>query len=122
MKRGIIMKLLRQFAIVLVICFLGEVLHKLLNIPVPGNVIGMILLLTGLLSGVIKLEAIEEISEFLLKHLAFFFVPAGVGIIASFNIMKGNWFKILAVILISTLIVMITTGITVQSLKGDRKK
>lgn len=122
MKRRILMKLLRQFAIILIICFLGEVLHKLLNIPIPGNVIGMILLLAGLLSGIIKLEAIEEVSEFLLKHLAFFFVPAGVGIIASFDIMKGNWLKILSIILISTLIVTITTGLTVQALKGGFKK
>ena len=114
------MKLLRQLGIILVICFIGEMLHKFLRIPVPGNVIGMMLLLIGLLSGIIKLSAIEEISEFLLNHLAFFFVPAGVGIISSLDIMKGNWISLLTIILISTVVVIVTTGITVQLLKGDK--
>jgi holin-like protein len=111
------MKYLRQLAIILVICFIGEVLNKLLNIPVPGNVIGMIILLISLLTGFIKLEAIGEVTEFLLKHLAFFFVPAGVGIISSMDIISANLFPMVAVILLSAIVVMVTTGITVQLLK-----
>lgn len=119
-KEGKKMKLLRQFAIILVICFLGEALHRVFNLPIPGSVVGMILLLIGLMSGVIKLKHIEETSEFLLEHLAFFFVPAGVGIISSLDVMKGNWVPLLIIIVISTIVVMITTGITVQLLKGDK--
>lgn len=115
------MKYLRQLAIILVICFLGEALSRLLKIPVPGNVLGMVILLISLLSGVIKLEAIEDVTEFLLKHLAFFFVPAGVGIIGSMDIIAKNLFPILAVILLSTIVVFAVTGITVQILKGDKK-
>lgn len=114
------MKFLRQFAIILVICFLGEALHRVLNLPIPGSVVGMILLLLGLMTGVIKLKHIEETSEFLLDHLAFFFVPAGVGIISSLDVMKGNWVPIFVIIVISTIVVMVTTGITVQLLKGDK--
>lgn len=114
------MKYLRQLAIILAICFIGEVLNKLLNIPIPGNVIGMIILLISLLTGLIKLEAIEDVAEFLLKHLAFFFVPAGVGIISSMDIIKANLFPMLVVILVSTIVVMVVTGITVQILKGGK--
>jgi len=114
------MKFLRQFAIILVICFVGEAVHRFLRLPIPGSVIGMILLLLGLTSGIIKLEHIEETSEFLLNHLAFFFVPAGVGIISSLDVMKGNWIPIFVIIVISTIVVMVTTGITVQLLKGDK--
>jgi holin-like protein len=114
------MKLLRQFAIVIVICFLGEILNRFLGIPIPGNVLGMIILLAGLVTKVIKLSYIEDISEFLLKHLAFFFVPAGVGIISSLDILKGNWTSILAIVFISTVLVTAATGITVQLIKGNR--
>lgn len=114
------MKYLRQFAIILVICFAGEVLNRLFNIPIPGNVIGMVILLAALLSGVIKVEAIEDVTEFMLKHLAFFFVPAGIGIISSFDIIKAKLLSMLAVILLSTVVVIVTTGITVQFLKGGK--
>jgi holin-like protein len=114
------MKYLRQLAIILAICFIGEVLNKLLNIPIPGNVIGMIILLISLLTGLIRLEAIEDVAEFLLKHLAFFFVPAGVGIISSMDIIKANLFPMLVVILLSAIVVMVVTGITVQILKGGK--
>ena len=114
------MKYLRQLAIILVICFVGEALNKLLNIPIPGNVIGMIIMLIALLSGVLKLEAIEDVTDFLLKHLAFFFVPAGVGIISSMDIIASNLIPLISVILLSTTVVMVVTGITVQILKRGK--
>lgn len=114
------MKYLRQLAIILVICFIGEALNRLLNIPIPGNVIGMIILLISLLTGFIKVEAIEDITEFLLKHLAFFFVPAGIGVISSMDIIAENFLPMLAVILLSTIVVIVVTGITVQIIKGGK--
>ncbi|KOF57435.1 MULTISPECIES: CidA/LrgA family protein [Clostridium] len=111
------MKLLRQLCIILGICFIGEALNKLLNLPIPGNVLGMIILLILLNTGIIKLEKIEEISNFLLEHLAFFFVPAGVGLISCFGLLKKNLISITFIILISTIIIMAVTGLTVQLLK-----
>jgi holin-like protein len=117
LKGGSNMKLIRQFAIISIICFLGEVIRSLLGIAIPGNVIGMILLLVLLCSGIIKLEAIEDISKFLLDHLPFFFVPAGVGLIASVGIIKDCWQYIILIIVISTIVVMTVTSITVQLFK-----
>jgi holin-like protein len=114
------MKYLRQLAIILVICFTGEALNRLLNIPIPGNVIGMIILLISLLTGFIKVEAIEDVTEFLLKHLAFFFVPAGVGVISSMDILAKNFLPMLTVILLSSIVVIVVTGITVQIIKGGK--
>lgn len=111
------MKLLRQSCLILGICFLGEVLNKSFNLPIPGNVLGMILLLILLSTGTVKLEKIEEISNFLLDHIAFFFVPAGVGLISCFGLLKGNLIVITFITLISTIIIMAVTGLTVQLLK-----
>ncbi|HEY5583743.1 MAG TPA: CidA/LrgA family protein [Ruminiclostridium sp.] len=111
------MKLLRQFLIIIIICFLGEVLSKVVHIPLPGSIIGMILLFICLLTGVIKLEMIEEISKFLIDHLAFFFIPAGVGLLAYVGILKENLLPILVICILTTFLVMIATGWTVQIIK-----
>ena len=115
------MKLLRQLFIILAICFLGEFLSKFLQLGIPGNIIGMILLFLCLCTGILKLEMIEEMSRFLLDHLAFFFVPAGVGLLAYRDILKANWPAVLGISLGTTVIVMVVTGHTVQLLKGRGK-
>lgn len=115
------MKLLRETAIILIICLLGEMINKIFKIPIPGNVLGMVLLLIFLLSGIIKLKHIDKVSDFLLDHLAFFFVPAGVQILASLDILRGSLISILLIIFISTIVVMVVTGFTVQILKGGCK-
>lgn len=115
--RGVKLKILRQLAIILTISIVSEAMSKLLNLPVPGNVIGMLMLLALLTSGLLKLEMIEDISQFLLTHLAFFFIPAGVSLINSLDILKGQLTALILVVLISTVIVMAVTGITVQLFK-----
>lgn len=115
------LKLLRQICIIIGICFVGELLNRLLKIPVPGNVLGMIILFACLCTGVIKLEMIKEISDFLLDHLAFFFIPAGVGLLACMDVLAGKWLAFLAVCLVTTILVMLVAGHTVQLLKRGKK-
>lgn len=111
------MKILRQFAIILMILLLGEAIRMGTGISIPGTVIGMIILFIALLTKVIKLDQIDMISKFLLDHLAFLFVPAGVGLISSLDLIGKAWLPILAIVLISTVLVIGITGWTVQLLK-----
>lgn len=115
------MKLLRQFLIISGISFLGEILKKLFHIPLPGNVIGMIILFICLCTGIVRLDMIDEISKFLLEHLAFFFIPAGVGLIMVAGLLKTSWLSILLILITTTIIVIIVTGHTVQLLKRGNK-
>ncbi|MGH3042244.1 MAG: CidA/LrgA family protein [Gaiellaceae bacterium] len=69
-----------QLIILLIICKLGYYLANLLHLPIPGNVIGMILLFGLLQTKVIKVEWIELTSGFLVKHLAFFFIPISISL------------------------------------------
>ncbi|MBN2109575.1 MAG: CidA/LrgA family protein [Methanosarcinaceae archaeon] len=62
----------------------------MLELPIPGNVLGMVLLLFLLLSGMIRMSMIEDVSNFMLKHLFFFFIPAAVGLITCFSYWKEN--------------------------------
>lgn len=103
------MKYLRQLMIILIMCFLGQLLERICPIPIPGVVIGLILLFLSLCAGIIKVEMIEDISNVLLSHMSFLFIPAGVGLMVSFNILKGKWIIFMFIVGISTIIVWIVT-------------
>ncbi|WP_425458682.1 CidA/LrgA family protein [Clostridium celatum] len=72
------MKFFRESILILSIYFAGEIISKLFNLPIPGNIVGMILLFLLLISNIVKLEKVENLSNFFLDHLAFFFIPATV--------------------------------------------
>ena len=114
------MKVLRQFGTILVILLLGEGIRMSTGISIPGTVIGMVILFILLMTKVIKLENIDMISKFLLDHLAFLFVPAGVGLISSLDVIGSAWLPIMMIVIISTVLVVGVTGWTVQLRKGSR--
>ena len=108
------MKIFREFLIILVLYFIGELLAETLNIPIPGNIIAMILLFLSLCTGIIKVEKVDTISNFFLDHLAFFFIPAGVVLMNSFDSIKSSAIQIVIICIVTTIIVMAVTGIVVQ--------
>ena len=109
------MKIFREFILILILYFIGDFISKTLNIPIPGNILAMILLFLCLCTGLIKLEKVQDISNFFLDHLAFFFIPAGVGLINSFDSIKSSAIQIIIICIITTIIVMSVTGIIVQT-------
>lgn len=111
------MKYLRQLLIVAGIYFAGEAVHSFFKLPIPGTVIGMLLLFAALYTNIIKKEALEDVSEFLISHMSFLFVPAGVGLITVLGLVKDRWIEISAVVFISTIVVFITTAFTVKILR-----
>ena len=108
------MKIFREAIIILGIYLVGELISNGFSLPLPGNIIGMIILLLLLFAKVIKVEKIESISTFFLDHLSFFFIPAGVGLISSFSSIKDSLIYILLLCLITTAIVVISTGTIVH--------
>lgn len=111
------MKLVRELLIILGFVVIGDFLYKVVHIPIPGNILGMMLLLIGLVSGKIKLKHIETVSQFLLSHLALFFIPTSVGLLAVTGILQDSWYKLLIISVVSTLIFMITTAYVVIFLR-----
>ena len=119
------MKIFREAIIILGIYLIGELISKGFSLPLPGNIIGMLILLILLCTKVIKVEKVESISTFFLDHLAFFFIPAGVGLISSFTSIKDSLIYILVLCLITTAIVIVITGAVVQyiiKLQGNKNK
>lgn len=104
-----------QMLLIYAICLTGEKIASLLAIGVPGNIVSMILLLVFLLSGVIRMESISLAADFLLDHMAVFFVPAAVAIMGNFDIIAPNLLKLLFVCLLTTVLVFFVTSFTVST-------
>lgn len=111
------MKYLRQLMIILIPYLIGTVLQLTLNLPIPGAVIGLILLFLGLQTGMVKAYMIEEVCEFLLSNMSFFFIPAGVGLMTAFGVLKGKWIPFIIIVVISTCLVWIVTAFVVKLLR-----
>ena len=88
------MKYLKQLMIILIAYFVGMLMQWAFNLPIPGTVIGLILLFLALYFGIVKTEMIEDICEVLISHMPFLFIPAGVGLIKSFEMLQGKIFII----------------------------
>lgn len=115
------MKLFRETLIILVIYLIGELLPKSLHLPVPGNILGMVILFILLFTKIVKVDNISTVTNFLLDHLAFFFIPAGVGLMASLGIIKATWWQLLIVCITTTIIIIGITGIVVQAISRRTK-
>lgn len=115
------MKLFRETIIILGVYLLGELISGIFSLPIPGNILGMLILLALLCTKIIKLEQIETVSNFLLDHLAFFFIPAGVGLMSSVEIIKDTWLKLIIVCILTTIIIIGVTGTIVQLIKKRNK-
>lgn len=110
------MKNLKGFSIILIILFLGQIIQQRYNLIIPGTVIGMVILVLLLIFRLVKLEWINSITEILLDNLTLFFVPIGTGVINLFGEIKDIWLPLVIILLVSTIVVMVVTGLTVQLL------
>ncbi|KWR91026.1 CidA/LrgA family protein [Cupriavidus sp. IDO] len=108
--------MLQTFAILLVFQSVGEVISYALHLPVPGPVLGMILLFGWLVFDDRLLPIIQGTTTELLKHLSLLFVPAGVGIMVHANRIEGEWMPILISLVISTWLAIATTAVVTRML------
>lgn len=108
------MKIFKQLFIILGINLAGELISRYLNLPLPGSITGMIILLILLLTGVLKERHIRDSADFMLQNMGFFFIPAGVSIIVSYHALDGFYFETLLVLVLSTILVLAATALATQ--------
>jgi putative effector of murein hydrolase LrgA (UPF0299 family) len=101
---------LRMLALLLACQLAGETVSRATNLPVPGPVLGLVLVFAGLLWLKRVPEPLERTSRGLLDNLSLLFVPAGVGIVQHLDILRAQWLPIAAAILGSTLLTMWVTA------------
>ena len=103
-----IFKIAVQIAIIYAIYWAGNLVSSLMShiIVIPGNIIGMVILLVLLTANILKLSMIEETSSFMLKYMGFFFVPLSVGIMESYKLIQDSIIQIIIILVISCILVM----------------
>lgn len=95
---------------------IGEVLVQMLALPIPGPVIGMLLLFLSLwIRGSIP-EPLHDTANGILQHLSLLFVPAGVGVMVHFSRVSGEWLPILVAVLASTALAIAVSALVMQAL------
>ena len=120
------MNIMGQLALSFGLSLAGEGVAALLPVSFPSSVISMVLLMALLLTGVIKDKHIKTVSNFLVANMAFFFIPTFVGIVEHGTLLKSQALPLLVIVGLTTPVVYLVTGWTVQLLmlrrrKGERK-
>ncbi|MBQ1274810.1 MAG: CidA/LrgA family protein [Cellulosilyticum sp.] len=116
------MKYIKQFGIILGISFIGELCKNVIPIAIPASIYGLVLMLLILKLGILKLEQVKETANFLIEIMPIMFIPAAVGLLESWGILKGIWFPMIVTTVITTIIVIAVTGRITQFIIRSRKK
>lgn len=108
------MKYLKQFTIILGVCLLGEALRYLLPLPIPASVYGLALMLLALLCGVIKLDQVETVADFLISIMSPMFIPAAVALMDQFASLRAILLPFFVINFVGVVITMAVTGRVTQ--------
>ena len=104
---------LRGLAFLLLLQAAGEGVTRLLGLPFPGPVVGLVLLLPALHFAWVR-EPVAAMAELLLAHLSLLFVPVGVGVVTHLQLVSHYGLQLLAVIVLSTWIGLAVTAWVLQ--------
>lgn len=102
--------MLTAFTALLACQLAGEVAARALALPVPGPVLGMVLLFVGLVAHGRVPTALDAVSGTLLRHLSLLFVPAGVGVITHLGRVQAEPWALLVALVPGTLVTIVVTG------------
>lgn len=116
------MKYIIQFEIILAISLVGELLNRVIPLPIPASIYGMVILFVALCTGIIKLQMVRETGKFLIYIMPLMFVPAAVGLLDNWVVMKEFIVAIIVISLISTLAVVAVTGHVTQWIINKKEK
>ncbi|MBW4057047.1 MAG: CidA/LrgA family protein [Proteobacteria bacterium] len=94
----------------------GEIISRLTKLPIPGPVIGMVILFCGLVLRKSMPSELETVTGFLHRNLPLLFVPAGVGVIKNLNMLQRYWAPFTGAIIIGTAVTIAVTGVVMQLL------
>ncbi|PLZ01157.1 CidA/LrgA family protein [Burkholderia sp. WAC0059] len=102
--------MLAAISTLLLFQFIGETLATVTHVPVPGPLIGMVLLLAWLMVRGGPSAGLESFGRSLLSWLALLFVPAATGLVTGLRLLEADWWRIALAIVVSTALGLATTG------------
>lgn len=117
------LKYVKQFLIILLISFIGEGLNFLIPAPIPASIYAMVILFVCLCTKIIKLEAVKDTGIFLIEIMPLMFIPAGVGLMKSWGVLKPLIIPVVVITVISLIAVMAVSGrVSQRIIKTQEKK
>ncbi|MFZ2644759.1 MAG: CidA/LrgA family protein [Trichococcus flocculiformis] len=115
------MHYLKQFAVIIAISAISELLAIFIPLPIPASIYGMSLLFLLLMTGVLKLQQVENAANLLLGIMPALFVVSGAGLITSYGQIAENFLSWVAVNIGSTIMILATTGLLAQGMIRRKK-
>jgi len=109
------------FAILLLFSLLGMLLKDWLNIPLPANLIGLLLFIFALYTKIVKVQWVEASARWMTKHMMLFFVPFVVGSIVFYPLLKQYGLIIIISLIACTAVVLLVTGWVTAFLSKEKK-
>lgn len=116
------MKYMKQICIIATISFIAELLHFFLPLPIPASVYGLVILFVLLCLKIIKLPQVEDVADWMISVMPIFFIAPSVGLINSFDSMKGQVIPLIFICFVSTVIVTALTGLIAQGIVRLQKR
>lgn len=115
------MKYMKQIGVIATIAFIAELLYFVIPLPIPASVYGMAILFFSLCFGIIKIEMVEDVADWILSIMPIFFIAPTVGLIEAFENIKGQVIPLVIICVISTVVVTSVTSLTAQGIIRLRK-
>ena len=116
------MKYIRQFMIIVIISFLGEVIKSFIPLPIPASIYGLVLMLIALCTGIVPLDAVRETGKYLISIMQLMFIPAAAGLLVSWKEMQDMLVPFIVIIIVSTVVVFGVSGRVTQAVMKHQKK
>ena len=110
------MQYIRQALYIFGFSFLGEVLNRLVPLPIPASIYGMVLLFLALQLKLISIDAVKDMGGFLTSILSVLFVPPIVALVDYWDLLSANLLPMLAIYLVSSLLTFFLAGRLTQAM------
>ena len=116
------MKYLPQILLILRFSFLGELLHSFIPAPIPASIYGMVLMFLALSLKIVKVPQVRDAGNFLTTFLPVLFVAPIVSLMDCWDVIRPNLLAIAVILLVSTGLCFVITGLSTQFLTGKQKE
>ena len=117
------MQYLKQFGVILAFSLAGEILNRIIPLPIPASIYGIVLLFIALMTGIVKLEHVDKAGTFLIEIMPVMFIPAAVGLVEAWGIISQSAVAFIITTAVSTVVVMACAGLATQAvIRLQRRK
>ena len=113
------MSIILQTLTIFAFSYVGTLISTTFKLPIPGSIIGIVLLFSALYFKIIKVKQVEPVGNWLKDHMALLFIPITVGLMEEFDIISPHLFKLTLIIMISTALTYILVAWVVERINHD---